>query len=146
LRSKTVGVTVRSMRLGQLTVLLVEDDVDNLELLALCLEGEGATVLAAGSIAAALAMSVSRRVDVLVADMDLPDGDGCALLHQLRGRKGNARIPAIAVSGYSRDEWREQATTAGFDLYAVKPLSMEALVDAIVALTQGGADGENATF
>ncbi|HEX2869975.1 MAG TPA: response regulator [Polyangiaceae bacterium] len=146
MRGQTVGVTVPAMRLRQLTVLLVEDDVDNLELLALCLEGEGATVLAAGSIAAALAMSVSRRVDVLVADMDLPDGDGCALLHQLRNRKGSVRLPAIAVSGYSRNEWREQAMTAGFDRYAVKPLSMDALVDAIVALTQGGADGENATF
>ncbi len=112
----------------------------------MCLEGEGALVLAAGSIAAALAMTIQRRVDVLVADMDLPDGDGCALLHQLRKRPDLARMPAIAVSGYSRDEWRDQATSAGFDRYAVKPLSMDALVDAIVALTQGGADGENATF
>jgi CheY-like chemotaxis protein len=146
LQGETAGVTVRPMRLSQLTVLLVEDDVDNLELLAMCLEGEGANVLAAGSIAAALAMSAQRRIDVLVADMDLPDGDGCALLHQLRSRTGYARMPAIAVSGYSRDEWRAQATTAGFDLYAVKPVSMDALVDAIIAVTQGGVDGEDATF
>ncbi len=139
-------MTVRWMRLGQLTVLLVEDDVDNLELLAMCLESEGATVLAAGSIAAGLAMSITRSVDVLVADMDLPDGDGCALLHQLNKRKGAGRIPAIAVSGYSRDEWRAQATTAGFDRYAVKPLSMDALVDAIVSLTRGGVDDQNAIF
>lgn len=132
------------MHLAQLTVLLVEDDVDNLELLAMCLEGEGANVLAAGSIAAALAMSAVRRVDVVVADMELPDGDGCALLHQLRNRQGHARLPAIAISGYSRDEWRTQATTAGFDRYAVKPVPMDALVDAIVAVTRGGVDGENA--
>ena len=76
----------------------------------------------------------------------MPDGDGCALLHQLHDRKEQARIPAIAISGYSRDEWRAQATTAGFNRYAVKPVPMDALVDAIVAITRGGVDGENATF
>ena len=134
------------MRLAQLTVLLVEDDVDNLELLAMCLEGEGATVLAAGSIAAALAMSIDRQVDVVVADMELPDGDGCGLLQQLRTRPALARTPALAISGYSRDEWRSQATTAGFDRYEVKPVPMDSLVEAIVCLTQGGEDGENVTF
>jgi CheY-like chemotaxis protein len=127
-------------------VLLVEDDIDNLEMLALYLEGEGATVLAAGSIAAALAMSIGRKLDAIVADMELPDGDGCNLLHQLRTRPGDVRTPAIAFSGYSRDEWRSQATDAGFDLYAVKPMSMDALVDAIARLTRAGADGESATF
>lgn len=134
------------MRLGDTTVLLVEDDIDNLELLALCLENDGATVLAAGSIAAALAMSGGRQIDVVVADMELPDGDGCGLLRALRSTQGYASVPAIAVSGYSRDEWRVLATSAGFDVYAVKPLSLDALVEAIVALTRGGADGENATF
>lgn len=133
------------MRLGQLTVLLVEDDVDNLELLAMCLEGEGAEVLAAGSIAGALAMCVGRRVDVLVADMELPDGDGCALLRQLHTVKGGAPLPAVAVSGYSQDEWRAQATIAGFQRYAVKPVSLDLLVAMIVEITQGAAGDETAT-
>lgn len=134
------------MRLAQLTVLLVEDDVDNLELLAMCLEGEGATVLAAGSIAAALTMCVDRQVDAIVADMELPDGDGCGLLRQLRARKDFARTPAIAVSGYSQEEWRSQADMAGFDRYSVKPVSLNVLVEAIAALTASATDDETVTF
>ena len=78
--------------------------------------------------------------------MELPDGDGCVLIRKLRSMQGFAALPAIAVSGYSRDEWRILATSAGFDFYAVKPLSLDKLVEAIVTLTRGGADGENATF
>jgi len=141
------------MRLTGITILLVEDDVDNLEVLAMCLEGEGARVLSAGSIAAALAMSLGRRIDVVLSDLDLPDGDGCALLRQLRSREGYAQLPAIAVSGYSQDQWRSYATTCGFDRYAIKPFSIDSLVASVASLVasvaglrRGGADDENAAI
>jgi CheY-like chemotaxis protein len=131
------------MRLSGTTVLLVEDDLDNLELLALCLEGDGAQVLSASSIAAALAVSAGRRIDVVVSDIELPDGDGYALLRQVRSREGCARLPAIAVSGYSQDQWRSRATASGFNRFAVKPFPIESLIAAIVSL-KGAADDESA--
>ncbi len=134
------------MRLRGTVVLLVEDDLDNLELLTLCLDGEGAEVLAAGSIAAALAVSIGRRVDIVVSDLELPDGDGCALLHQLRKREGYARVPAIAVSGYSQDQWRSQAAMSGFHRFVVKPYPIDALVSAIASLKAGGVDDESAAI
>jgi CheY-like chemotaxis protein len=133
------------MRLSGTTVLVVEDDQDNLELLAQCFEHEGALVLSASSIAAALAVSIGRQVDVVVADLELPDGDGCALLGQLRSRDGWARLPAIAVSGYSQDQWRAHATKAGFNRYAVKPFSIESLIT-IVATLKGGGDDDCAAI
>ena len=133
------------MRLSGTTVLLVEDDLDNLELLALCLEGDGAQVLSASSIAAALAVSAGRRIDVVVSDIELPDGDGYALLRQVRSREGCARLPAIAVSGYSQDQWRSRATASGFNRFAVKPFAIESLIAAIVSL-KGAADDESATI
>ena len=132
------------MRLSGITVLLVEDDLDNLELLSMCLEGEGAHVLAATSIAAALAVSIGCHIDVVVADLDLPDGDGYALLGQLRNR-AERRLPAIAVTGYSQEQWRSQAARSGFDRYAVKPFPIDSLVSAIAALKGGGADDQSAT-
>jgi two-component system, OmpR family, response regulator len=134
------------MRLSGTTVLLVEDDLDNLELLALCLEGDGAEVLAAGSIAAALTASASRRIDIVVSDLELPDGDGYGLLRQLRSREGCRGLPAIAVSGYSQDQWRSRATTSGFNRYAVKPFAIEALISAIVSLKGAAADDESAAI
>ena len=80
----------------------------------------------------------------MVADLELPDGDGCDLLRQLRSREGFARLPAIAISGYSQQQWRSQAATSGFDRYAVKPFSIDSLVNAIASLKGGGADDQNA--
>ncbi len=131
------------MRLRGITVLVVEDDLDNLELLVLCLETEGAHVLQAESVAQALAASVGRHVDVLVADLGLPDGDGGELLQRLRARDGAAKLPAIAVSGYSEGQWRPQASATGFQRYAIKPFSLDSLVKAIAVLKRGDADDES---
>jgi CheY-like chemotaxis protein len=130
------------MRLSGTTVLLVEDDVDNLELLAMCLEAEGALVFPASSIAGALRLAISHRVDVLVTDLDLPDGDGGALLSRLR--EGFGRLPGIAVSGYSLTQWRSQASTSGFDRHVVKPFRIDSLVEAIASLKGGGSDDQSA--
>jgi two-component system CheB/CheR fusion protein len=127
-------------RLRGLTILLVEDDVDNLELLSSYLEGEGADTLSAGSIAGALALGIGHRIDIVLSDLDLPDGNGCALLEQVHRLEGQRRVPAIAVTGYSQEKWQKAARECGFMRFAVKPFSLERLVDWIVELTRGGGE------
>jgi two-component system CheB/CheR fusion protein len=129
------------MRLRGIAVLVVEDDPDNLELMASYLDGEGARTLSAGSIAAALAMTKVVRVDVVVADLELLDGNGCELLKQLRDRDGMNELPAIAITGYSDKKRREQAENCGFVRYAEKPFSLERLVAWIVELSGPAASG-----
>ena len=123
------------MRLAGLTVLLVEDDVDNLELIGSFIEAEGAQVLSAGSIMAALALSLGRFVDLVVSDMELADGDGCSLLSQLKKREGRADLPAVAVTGYSESRWRDKATACGFSRFLVKPFSLDVLVAEVAELS-----------
>jgi two-component system CheB/CheR fusion protein len=127
------------MRLRGITVLVVEDDVDNLELVSTFLDGEGARVIEAGSIVAALAKSEGQRVDTVVSDLELADGDGCALLEQLRARNGGRLLPAIAVTGYSQEKWRNKAEACGFARYLVKPYSLDALVEWISELSRPSA-------
>lgn len=132
------------MRLSGLTILLVEDDVDNLELMGSFLEGEGARTLSAGSVAGALAVSAGQQLDVVVADLELADGDGCALLAQLNLRDGTAP-PAIAVTGYSEQKWRSKAADCGFVRYAVKPFSLDVLVDWVAELAANAPGGASST-
>jgi CheY-like chemotaxis protein len=122
------------MRLSGLTVLVVEDDVDNLELLSSHVESEGALTLSAGSIAAALAMTLDRRIDAVLCDLELADGDGCDLVRQLRGRDGWTNLPTVALTGYSDAKWRKKAADCGFNRYAVKPYSLQQITDWLVEL------------
>ena len=123
------------MRLLGLKILVVEDDVDNLELLASFFEGEGAQTISASSVGAALAHSEGKKLDLVVSDLELADGDGCKLLAELKKRDGRSGVPAIAVTGYSEQKWRDKAATGGFVRYALKPYSLERLVDWVVELT-----------
>jgi two-component system CheB/CheR fusion protein len=129
------------MRLRGITVLLVEDDLDNLELMASYFDGEGARTLSANSVVAALAMTAVVRVDVIVSDLELLDGDGCALVSELRQREGMQHVPAIAITGYSQQKWRDKALNGGFTRYAVKPFSLDTLVAWMAELTGPAASG-----
>jgi CheY-like chemotaxis protein len=122
------------MQLKGLVVLVVEDDPDNLELLSSYLEGEGATVVGAGSISGAIAMTSGLELSALLSDLELPDGDGCELLRRLRERDGRD-LPAIALTGYSDAKWRSRAADCGFERYAVKPFALSQVSDWLNELT-----------
>ena len=131
------------MQLNGFTVLVVEDDVDNLELLVSHFELEGAVVLAASSLGAAINATQSGDVDAVVCDLELPDGDGCALLRQLRRRNGWGGLPAIAISGYSDRHWRHMAGECGFDRFVTKPFKLNEVTDWLAELIdrESGAVG-----
>jgi CheY-like chemotaxis protein len=136
LRAARAAHKLALMRLSGLTVLVVEDDIDNLELLGSYLEEEGARVLSAGSIVAALALSLGHHVDAVVSDLELADGDGCALLRQLKLREARTHLPAVAVTGYSENKWHDKATACGFNRFLVKPFSLTTLVQYLEELTR----------
>jgi two-component system CheB/CheR fusion protein len=127
------------MRLAGFTVLVVEDDVDNLELLLAHLEQEGALVLGAESVKAALRHASEHSIDALVCDLELPDGDGCELLRKLRGTPGNSDLPAVAATGYSDASWQKAASECGFNRYAVKPFSLEELTNWLAEVIDRGS-------
>jgi CheY-like chemotaxis protein len=117
------------------SVLLVEHDDDARELARTILESSGATVTTAGSAQGALAALATTRADVLVTAIGLPDQDGCALLRELRARDaGNgSRLPAVAVTGYTRVDDLARMLDAGFDAHLLKPVDPADLTAAVVA-------------
>jgi CheY-like chemotaxis protein len=71
----------------------------------------------------------------------MPDATGYDLVAHVRSSEpAGARMPALAVTAYARDEDRRSALAAGFDVHLAKPVSPEALIIAVQRLLAGGVD------
>jgi len=129
-------------RLDGTHVLLVEDDPDALEFLALVLRAAGADVTCHSYPEAAFAFfttaTAANRPDVVVSDIAMPLEDGYSFLRRLRsweGRTAALPVHAIAVTAFSRDEDCRLALAAGFDRHVSKPLDAARLVATIAHWT-----------
>ncbi len=119
-----------------LGVLLVEDDRELRATLRAALDVEGYRVLAAASLADARALLAHAGVDIVLLDLGLPDGDGEALLAELRRTRGT---PVIVVSARETEAPRIRLLDAGADDFLVKPFSLgELLARMRVALRHRG--------
>ena len=105
-----------------LRVLVVDDNVDAAQMLAMYLGAAGYEVLVEHGALAALARARRDRPAVCILDIGLPDMDGNALARQLRADPGTRGALLIAVTGYGSERDKETAAAAGFDHHLVKPV------------------------
>jgi len=127
----------RHIRLDGIQVILVEDNRDSREVLALILELAGATVTSFGSVEEALGAFDALRPHVIVSDIGMPDNDGFSLIERVRSReaeRGNAAVPAIALTGLVRPEDRTRILAAGFQTHLRKPVEPDEVVATIASL------------
>jgi PAS domain S-box-containing protein len=110
-------------------VLVVDDNVDAAQLLAMVLENLGCEVLVEHDPHRALEVATARSPDACILDIGLPDMDGNELARRLRAQPNMRDALLIAVTGYGRPQDREQALEAGFDHHLVKPVDMRRLVE-----------------
>ena len=118
-------------RLRNLRILAVDDDVDAREVLARLLLRERAVVKIAGSAQEALKAVESWRPDVYLLDLGMPGESGYDLLAQLKSRLGDS-VPAIALTGYAREEDAARALYAGFRAHVAKPYELDELCRQII--------------
>ena len=126
-----------------LTILLVEDNADTLNSLAQLLTLRGHAVHTAASLAEALRVASEVDFDVLVSDIELPDGSGLELIRTLRSRRA---VAGIAFSGFGSSEDIEQSRSAGFAEHLTKPVvfgRLEAAIQEVAASgrAEGGVGG-----
>src|SRR5688572_13914521 len=126
-------------RLNGLHVLIVEDDADSRNVLALLLQRLGALVEAVSSAQEAYDRLTKRRPDVLVSDIGMPDEDGYSLIRRVRVLCGDHRLPAIALTAYARKQDAEAAIGAGYDQHLPKPVAPADLIKAIKVVTRVNA-------
>lgn len=117
-------------RLDGLRILVVDDESDTRDLLKQGLEFCGATVSVAGNAEDALEAVTGSLPDILISDIGMPQIDGYELIRQVRRlpRERGGRIPAIALTAYTRTEDRLQALRAGYDMHVPKPVELAELV------------------
>jgi PAS domain S-box-containing protein len=105
-------------------VLFVEDHEDTARVLGRILRNAGFDVSHAGTVAAAHALAATRRFDLLISDLGLPDGSGLELMKTLRETQG---MKGIALSGFGTDEDVAASTAAGFAAHLTKPVDWDRL-------------------
>jgi signal transduction histidine kinase len=129
-------VAQASQPLSGLQVLVVDDDTDTRELIAVVLEESGANVKAIASAGEALEVLRSWQPDLLVSDIGMPEEDGYALIRKVRTleEKTGKQIPALALTAYAREEDKNRALKAGFQMYQSKPVEPDDLVAAVALL------------
>lgn len=110
-------------------VLIVEDDPAVRRSLLLLLKGRNFDAIAFPTVAQASSDAVVNPPACLVADYRLEDGDGIALLAQLRDRGWTG--PAILISGFGSEEVSNRAVEVGYSAVFDKPLREHALVDTV---------------
>jgi DNA-binding response OmpR family regulator len=130
------------------SILIVEDDPLIRTFLADNLTADGYDLLVAGTIDQALVELESRRPDLAVIDLRLPDGSGLDLIRRVRaadrvGSRIDPALPLIVLSGRGGELDRVRGFERGADDYVVKPFAYPELrlrIDAILTRTRGRND------
>lgn len=103
------------------TVLVVEDNKDNLQIISYALQRAGYEVLAAETGEQGVAMAIARRPFFIVMDINLPGIDGIETTRRIRAAEIDGTIPIVAITSYAMRGDRERILAAGCNGYFEKP-------------------------
>lgn len=110
------------------TVVIIEDNEQNLYLMRFLLEKNGFEVKEARDGGQGLALAKEANPDLILLDIQLPDMDGYAVAQALRKQEGQRETPIIVVTSYAMVGDREKALAAGATGYVEKPINPETFV------------------
>jgi two-component system cell cycle response regulator DivK len=113
------------------TILIIEDNEQNLYLMRFLLEKNGFSVTEATDGEKGVKMAKETKPHIILLDIQLPEMDGYAVARELRSDTSLNGIPIIAVTSYAMVGDRERAIEAGADGYIEKPINPEKFVEQI---------------
>lgn len=124
-----------------LTVVLIEDEKQIRRFVRAALEEEGIAVFETETGKQGLIDAATRRPDLVIVDLGLPDTDGLDVIRELRGW---SEVPVIVLSARTQEDEKVAALDAGADDYLTKPFGVSELRARIRAQlrrrNQGGAN------
>jgi CheY-like chemotaxis protein len=136
-RDAEAAASDTAKRMGTLLrmrVLVVDDNREQADSLALYLRMTGHTVRTAYDAASALTWHGAFEPDVVLLDLGLPGVDGHAICRRLRASEGGDRLVIVAITGWGQEEDRKRSEEAGFDAHLVKPVDPAALLSVVDSL------------
>jgi CheY-like chemotaxis protein len=120
------------------TILVVEDNAMNLELVRDVLTSAQMKVVEARTAQEGLRAAAEIKPDLILLDIRLPGMDGYAMLERLKATAATAPIPVVALTAQAMVGDREQALAAGFSEYIPKPIDTRTLAAQVHALLGAG--------
>ena len=118
----------KGMSHPSLRILMVDDNRDTLKYFSQMLMQRGHVVSTASNLAMALRVAAETDIELLISDIELPDGSGLELIRKLRSKDP---LKGIALSGFGASDDVEQSHSAGFSEHLTKPVEFRHLEDAI---------------
>ena len=116
-------------------ILVVDDNEDSAESLAMLLRAAGHEARLAMDGAAALRMAEDLRPEVVFLDIGMPKMNGYEVARQMRERPWAKQAHLVALTGWGQEEDRRRAQEAGFDDHLVKPASAAVLTQVLSAVS-----------
>ncbi len=117
-------------------VLVVDDNVDAAQSLAVLLEMTGHAVSLAYDGPTALRAAIDERPDVLLLDIGLPGLDGFEVAQRIRQQPALEGLVLVALTGYGQEADRQRALDAGFDHHLVKPADIDEIEKILLTVTK----------
>jgi signal transduction histidine kinase len=122
---------------GARRVLVVDDNPDSLESLAMLLSISGNETRTAHDGLEALAEAEGFRPELVLLDIGLPKLNGFDAARRIREQPWGKEMVLVALTGWGQDAHRRKAKESGFDLHMVKPVALESLKELLASLPPG---------
>lgn len=113
------------------SILVIEDNLDNLELVSFLLERGGFQTIKATDGRSGLELARSQQPDLILMDLTIPEIDGWHLAQQLKKDATTAIIPLLAMTAHILPGDRKKALDSGCDGYITKPLDIPNFIPTI---------------
>jgi CheY-like chemotaxis protein len=123
------------------TILIVEDNEENWDMISRRLQRRGYVVIRAADGQEAVEMAARARPDLILMDVSLPVMDGLEATRRIRAHAETQTIPIIAVTAHAMSGDREKALVAGCDDYHAKPVELPRLLAQMEALLARATTG-----
>lgn len=119
------------------SVLVIEDNLNNMYLMKFLLRNKGYRVIGAESGREGIELAKQYKPDIILLDIQLPEIDGYQVAEELRKDKQLQKTPIIAVTSYAMVGDREKAFAAGATGYIEKPIDPDNFITEIECIVSG---------